>query len=133
MGGYFFEKCFSLSLAANGMNDFKAFLPLGDQLRNDLGRILQITIHNHTGIALRIIQRGGDRSLVTEIPAQVKPPDARIRTAYVLKPSGRVIRASVVYADDLREAVQMFQHLCESFEKRPDGVLFIEHGDKNRI
>ena len=79
-----------LPMAANPVDDVIPLLPDADELRDHLGRVLQVAVHQHDGLAARVIDPGRDGGLVAEVPAQVQDDQAIV----VARPARRSDRRS---------------------------------------
>jgi len=60
-----------LALLPDGVHQVVALGQLGDDVRDLLGRVLQIRIQGHDPLAARIGEAGGDRSVLAEVAREV--------------------------------------------------------------
>jgi hypothetical protein len=84
--------------------------------RQDFGRVLQIGIHHHDGVALREVQAGGNGCLMAKIPAETDDFNALVRQASQVDDLERSVCAAVVYKNDF--PVQLLQCVAKAPEKQ---------------
>jgi hypothetical protein len=65
-------------------NDFVAFAGRREQARDFLGRVLEVTIHNHYPVAPGFREARGDRRMLAEVPAQPECPHPLVAFAQPL-------------------------------------------------
>ena len=77
--GGFFQPSLTGAGIALGIGDIKALAPGGDEVRDHLGRVLQIGInHHHRFRPAGVVEPGGERDFLAEIPAEIENGNARI-------------------------------------------------------
>lgn len=75
---YQFEPRFSAPSLSLGVHDIKALFDPGDHLLDDLGRILEISIHDDRRVAFGIIQAGRHGNLMSAVSRQMQDCNARV-------------------------------------------------------
>ena len=65
------EARLALALLAHGVDDVAAGAPVIEHLRDQLGRVLQVGVEHHDGVAAGVVEPGGQRRLVAEVARQV--------------------------------------------------------------
>ena len=90
-------------LALRGHN-LEAGAPLLDELRHQLGRMLEVGIHHDHRLAARRAQTGAHRRLVAEIAGERDVADHRIGSGSGAQRVERAIGRAIVDADDLGAA-----------------------------
>lgn len=100
-------------------------MEFGDQLR----RILQVGINNYHGIAMGMVEAGGEGNVLAEIARQAQYLDGRIARPVGHQPGHGVIAAAVVDADDIVAAAQIVEHRLDTLEEEVDAVGLVEHGN----
>ena len=110
--------------------------PLGDhhvdplppalhELRDDLGRVLQVAVDDHDGVAAGVVEAGGDRELVAERAREVQHAHAGVGGRDPVEDLGRPVGRAVVDDDELeREAVQRRDDTRAELAGEP---LLVEH------
>jgi len=94
---------------ALGEGDARSRLPCVDQLEADLGRVLEVGVHDHDGVAGRSgVEPGGHRDLVTEVPGQRDHGDAVVVAAQPEQHIEGRVAAAVVDVDELEVQVGPF-------------------------
>ncbi len=127
------EAAFALARQALGVDDLVALLPLGDHVEHDLGRILEIGVHDDDRLARGAVHAGGDRDLVAEIARQLDEAVAAVGARLGLEDDGAGVARSVVDEDRLGGRVERIEEGVEPAQQdRQDGFL-VEDGDDQRI
>ena len=67
-----FKKCLTFPSFTLGVDDIETVLPFRDQIRDQLRRVLQISIDDHHCIAFRLMQTCSHRDLLAEVTTQVQ-------------------------------------------------------------
>lgn len=81
---------------------FNVLFQYPDNLRDQLGRILEVAVHHHGGVGGRGRQSGSNRRLMPEVARQVEHREPRIATVLVQHGLQRAVGAPVVDVDHLR-------------------------------
>ncbi len=81
--------------------DVEAFIDLGEQRRNILGRVLQIAIHRDDDVALRFVESRGERRGLSEVAAQADYLEPSIGLHQIREQLETAIRGSVVHEQNL--------------------------------
>src|SRR5262245_34572953 len=94
-----------LARAALGPNDLAAFEPFVHEVGNELGRILQIAIHDNRRVRVGMSEAGGDGGLVAEVAGQLHYGEMRIGGSLLEQQVGGAVGATIVHVDDLPDNV----------------------------
>ena len=78
-----------------------ALSPAGHEGFDQLGRVLEIRVHENHGVSLRRVEAGQERGLVAEVPGKMKDSDARVLRRPFVERILRAVTAPVVDEDDL--------------------------------
>jgi hypothetical protein len=100
--------------------------PFGDELRDDLGRVLQIRVHDDDRVAPGMVESGGDGDLLAEIAAEGDGGQAPIGGADLAQRLQRVVLRAVVDEDDFERQADPLQHGQEPGDERPQIARFVE-------
>ena len=79
MRGRALEPALAFALQARAVDVVVAFAPLGDELRDQLRRILAVGIEDQRGAVVDMVQARGQRSFLAEVARQPQQADARDR------------------------------------------------------
>ena len=96
VGECFFEGCFAFAFGADGVDDFVAFVPFGDEVDDYFGGVLEIGVDDDGCIALAVVHAGGDGSLVAEVAGELDVVDGRVVLGGVFDPCEALVGAAVV-------------------------------------
>jgi len=93
-----------------GKNDLGAASQFVDELRHQLGRMLEITIHHDDGVALRVMKPRAQCHLVAEIAHQRHIADAAVGCGEALYLRERIVGRAIIDEYDLpiRHGLQQF-------------------------
>ena len=122
---------------------FGAAAPGGHQLRNQLRRILQVSVHRHDGIgARRRSQAGGQGALETEVAREIDQLETRVAgmllgdqgrgavAAAVVHQNGRPDAAGLAIKDRGEPLEQLWQHRFLVVDRNDDGNRgWLHHGE----
>ena len=133
MSGGALEPAVAGARQAARIDDVVAFLPFGDQLLDDLGRILQVGVHDDDRSALCRVHAGGDGDLVAEIARQADITEARVAPGKRLQHEGAGIRAAVVDEDRLRRLIKLGEQQVEPAHQHRQHRFLVEHGDDDAV
>ena len=86
-----------------------ALAPSGDQLRDQLRRVLKIGVDHDHRCAARVVQAGGQCHLLAEVARQVEHGDPGITRAQLVEHGHRAIAAPVIDEQDLGALAQPIQ------------------------
>ena len=89
--------------------------------------MLAVAVEGDDDVAVRVIEAGGERRLMTEVAAQVDGAHAWVVRRQGLQDPGRLIARAVVDVGDLEVDRQRQQRGQESRVEGGQGVLLIEH------
>ncbi len=127
------EPRLAFAFGAHGVDHLVAFAPLGDQIGDDLRRVLQVGVDDDDGVAARVIHPGGDRNLVAEVPRKVEDDDVlrvlRVERVHQLR---RLVAAAVVDEHQLPGFAQARHHIADALIEFFDELFFIVNRRDNR-
>ena len=118
---------------SNRINHVVAFTPQADQLGDQLGRVLQVAVHDDNGSTAGVLESGTHRRLVTEVAAQAD--NHRLLVLFVdrVKEGGRCIAAAVVNQQHFKLGTEVFENRTDSIPERSDAFLLVikrnHHGE----
>src|SRR5207248_5220142 len=99
------------ALLAHGVYHVGARAPALDQVGDQLGRVLQVTVHHHDDVALGAIEAGGQRLLVAEVAREEDDADPAVVLRQPLEDLTGAVGGAVVHQHELP---------CEPVEGRGD-------------
>jgi hypothetical protein len=102
------------ALGHDAVDDVVPFAPARSELREQLGRMLKVTVHHDNGVAASELDPGGDGQLMSEVPGEVNDLDARIAAMQLEHQRVAHVGAAVVHEDHFDLAVQLRKHLLEA-------------------
>jgi hypothetical protein len=102
-----------------------AVAPLRNEVRDDLGRVLEIPVHRHDGAAGCGVEACGQCQLVTEVTRQAQDPETRVAAVEREALTVRPVVASVVDEDDLPRLAETIEYLAKPLSERPDRSLLV--------
>ncbi|MNK78084.1 hypothetical protein D3C87_977030 [compost metagenome] len=88
-------------VATFGEDHVGTLLPLLDQQRNDVDRVLQVDIHGNHGIAAGVLQAGKQCRFLAEVAREIDQHDLIIRLRQCRSLFGRAVGAAIVDEHDL--------------------------------
>ncbi len=127
------EGALASARAPDRIHDVVPLAPLANECVHELGRILQVSVHQHDGVASRDLDARGRGELVPEVSRQVHQHDVPAPAHLVADRRQRAVGAAVVDQDDLEiEGVaQALRHAGDALEQRRDvALLVIERNDE---
>ena len=80
--------------------------PRVEELADDLGRILQVAVHDDDRLSAGMIDAGRDRGLVSEVPAEMEDDEPGVVRGQAVGELGGPVAAAVVDPDDLVDDVE---------------------------
>src|SRR5439155_15224644 len=113
------------------VHDVVAVEPARDELRHDLGRVLQIAVHHDDGVAGGRLEPGRDRCLMAERPRQVDRLDPGILGVQRAQELRRPIGAPVVDEDDVERQAAV-ERRREPADQLGNVVFLVEDGNDHR-
>ncbi|MGC4122747.1 MAG: hypothetical protein QM765_50880 [Myxococcales bacterium] len=112
-----------------GEDDLRALPPLGEQLRDELGRVLQVAVHQHDDVALGVGQPRRHRRLQAEVARQADDLERRVGLGPLGEQRPGLVAAAVVHGDDLELAAQLRQRGEEPVAQLGNDRLLVEERD----
>ena len=96
--------------------------------RDQLRRVLQVGVEHHHGVALGVVEAGGERRLVPEVARQVDDADARVGPGEAIEQHRRTVARAVVDQHQLEwEPLERRAHArVELLDRR---LLVVDGGD----
>jgi hypothetical protein len=129
------EPGLAVPLATHGVDDVVPFAPARDHGAHDLGRILQVGVHDDDGVALGAVDARRDGGLVAEVARERQDLVARLARGELLEHGQRLILRAVVDEDDLPAGAdlgQLGQEITQAPIELGDDELLVEHRDHER-
>ena len=106
-----------------------AFAPGIDHLGDELGRVLQVGIDDHDGVAVGVVEARTHGSFLAEVARKVDHRHARIRIVQRAKNRHRAVLAAIVDVNDFGGCRQAIEHAGEAPVKRLQHGLLVVDGD----
>ena len=103
-------------VARRAVDDVVAAVELGEQLRDLLRRVLEVVVDRDDDRAVRRADPGEERVVLSVVPHQVDPADARVRRGELLDPLPARVVAAVVDEHDL--VVGAVEHRGDPLDER---------------
>ena len=104
----------------------QALAPFRDHLHEQFGRVLQVDIHRHHGIARGVLQPGGKSRLLTEIAAEVDHPNLQAGILLAQHHGEAVIRAAIIDEDEFERDVWLgCEVLLDASQENFDRFRFV--------
>ena len=118
---------FAFARSPHRVDDVVAFAPLCIERGDELGRVLQIAVHQDDRVARSDIDAGRGSELVTEIAREINQHDMLASCELVADARERAVGAAVVYQDDLvrGRAFQTPDDCNDALDERDDVALFV--------
>jgi len=125
------EEPLPFARAADRVDDVIPFAPFGDEVDDQLGRILQVAVHQDHRVAARRLEPGGRGELVPEVARQVDDDELAHRPRDPAQCGERPVRAPVVDEDELvlGAALDALHDPRDAPRKLFDVPFFVVHGD----
>ena len=124
-GRYFPERTV-LSIHANGPDDITAVVDLIEQIRDLLGRILQVGVKCHDDIAGGVRETADDRVVLPVVPVQEDGLDVvRIGSSRSHQSLGRPVATSVIDENQLPGSVQTTADLLAACDQLVEIIDFV--------
>ena len=123
--------CALLAASTHGVDDVRAGPPALHELGDDLGRVLQVAVHDDHRLARGMVQARRNCRLMAEIAAQVDHREVRVRLLQLVYQTGRLVAAAVVHEDDLVRLPQKVQRLDQPAVQLRHVLLLIEQRHNN--
>ena len=102
-------------------------------VRDDLGLVLKVSIHQHNDIAIGMVERGAQRRLVTEVTGEDHQANPAIRPHGFLQQPARLVRAAVVHQYHVvRAAGNDVEHGHEPGQQFRNHFLLVVDGNAYR-
>jgi len=95
----YLEAALARAPPAGGVDDIVAGAEALDERADQLGRVLQVAVHQHDRVAARRVDAGGRRDLVAEVARERDDPQVRVAFEPVEQEPARGIAAAVVDGD----------------------------------
>jgi len=128
-GGELLEPAGTAVLATDGIGDFGAVLPRGDEIRDDGRRMLKVGVHGDDGVARRLVTTGGQGDLFAEIPGKIDRPDPGVGQGGGTERLQCPVVAPVVDEDDLEPIGKLPEDGGHLFQDERDVLLLVIDGN----
>ena len=113
-------------------HDVVAFPPTGEKGGDDLRRMLQVGVDDHHHVSARVVDAGGERRLLPEVPRQVQDAARGMALRDVEHPVERRVGQSVVDEHDLVEKPLGGEDGLQPGVQRANRVLLVVGRDDDR-
>ena len=120
-----------LALPADGVDDFEAGLPLGDEVGEHFRRVLEVGVHDDDRLAAGVVHPRRHRPFLAEVPGQPDQLDAVVVALQLQHGLGRTVAAAVVDEEDLVRS-ELVEHRRETVVEDGDVPLLVVEGDDDR-
>jgi hypothetical protein len=104
-GGAALEAGLALALGAHGIDHVGPGAPAVEHLEDDLGRVLEVGVHHHHGVARRVVEARRQRGLVAEVARELDDLHAVVAVGELAQDGRRGVRRAVVDHDELERQV----------------------------
>ena len=109
-----------------------ALAPVPDEVGDQLGRMLEVGVHEHGGVAGRVGEPGCRRDLLAEVAAERDRLEARIASVERPQHRHRAVRGAVVDEDRLPLEAQAVEHRAQTLHQGRDRACLVEAGHDHR-
>ena len=107
--------------------------PAREHLGDQLGRMLQVAVHQHDHVARRRLQAGGHRGFLAEVAREADRLEVAVAGTQRGDARVRVVAATVVYADDVPvRQLQPREHLRQAPVQRLHRFALVVERDHDR-
>ena len=120
------------ALPAPAAHDVVALVDLREQEADVGGIVLEVAVHRHDHGAAGVVEAGGHRRRLAEVPPQADELEAVVRRGESSEPPVGVVTAAVVDHDHLERASEPLEARHERDVQRVDVVLLVVHRDDDR-
>ena len=72
------EPRLAVAALADRVDDVEALVPAARRARDHLGRVLEVGVHEHDGVAARRVEAGRERGLMAEVPREPEQAQALV-------------------------------------------------------
>ena len=103
-----------------------ALPPAPEKLRDDLGRVLQVGVHDHDRVAVRVVHARGDRQLVAEVAREREQLDPRVPLGAGGRPRRRAVPAAVVDEEQLEILGLLLEHAAQAIAEDGEALLLVQ-------
>jgi hypothetical protein len=118
--------CLPFAALPDRVHDIGAVAPARDHVRDQLGRVLEVGVDHHHGVAARVLEAGGDRGLVAEVARERDHLDPLVgRGELGEQPAGPVLGA--VVGDHQLPVPHPLQCRRDPVVERADVALLVPH------
>jgi hypothetical protein len=118
---------------ALGVDHVVSLLIFFNELRYHFLNVLQIPVHHNNGVARNVIQRRGNRRLVSEIPRERAHHNSLIFRGRFVQYFESAIRAAVVHEHDfMSSSSDRIQHEPQPQQQFGQDTFFVVDRDRDR-
>ena len=121
------------SALANCVDHVVPLAPALGELEHDLGRILQVRVHDDHCFPDGVVEAGGQCDLMAEIARHADDLESRVTLPQLAHDLERVVDRPVVDENDLARAVELLHHRPEAPMELLERLLLVEDGYDERI
>ena len=132
LGEIALQRALALAVGALAVDVEEALAPFRQEGRDHLRRVLQVGIHDHHGLAIGMVEPGGDRDLLAEIAAERDRADPAVLRIEGSQRRQRSVAAAVVDADDLPGGDLGVENRLQPGDQRREivGLVVDRHHDR---
>ena len=109
----------------DGLHDLIAVTPILEQCRDELGRMLHVTVHRDDDIAIRMVEAAGQRELMAVVAREQHRLDAAVLTFEAVQDFAAPVARAVVDKDNLPVKVLPRHGFPDGFVKMLQIILFV--------
>ena len=110
-----------------------ALFPLGDELRDDLGRVLEVGRHQDRGVTGHVAQAGGEPAVHVEVARELDDLEARVALVQREQLVPRVVQRPVLDDDRLEVVVRhRVEHCSETRAELIDALRLVIRRNNDR-
>ena len=110
-----------------------ALLPAGDELWDQLGRVLKVGRHEDDGITVGEVESGGETTVEPEVARELGDPETLVAVADRSEALERGVSRPVLYSDNLEVVLRKrVEDRSEPAGKLRDAVRFVEGAGNDR-
>ena len=123
---------FARTLGHDRVDDLVARAPARDELRDHLGRVLEVAVHREDRLAAGEIETGGERELMPEPAREADDLEARVARVSLDGEPVRAVGAPVVDEDHLPGVLERVEHTREARDELWQQLLLVPEGNDDR-
>ena len=119
--------------AAHAVNDLPSLTPKRGHFEHHLGRVLQVRVHDHDGVARGVVETCRDGDLVTEVSRQEERLHARIHRSQFEQHLPASVGAGVINKHELAVTIELLGDALQPLVELRQDRFLVKDGDNERI